>query len=404
MLNPNYPEAQPVALSEAEREVLEQIVARHKSPQQMVMRAKIILLAACGASNSKIARKLQISRGTVIAWRRTFNERSIRDIPVADRLKDAPRPGAPPVFEPEQLTHLFGIACEDPAESGRPISHWTARELADEMIKREIVETISPRHISRLLDEANLKPHRIGYWLFSPKEDRFDEKVTEICDLYKTAEPRLLNGERTISCDEMTGIQALERMHPDLPMRPGKIQRREFEYKRHGTQTLIANLDVASGQMISPAIGDTRTEEDFVAHIKKTIESDAEAVKWHFIVDGLNTHKSEGLVRLVAEYEGIPDESLGVKGRSGNLKSMKTRETFLGDEAHKVVFHYTPKHASWMNQVEIWFGILARKLLRRASFSSKASLKERIHSFIDYWNRTMAKPFKWTYGGKVLHA
>lgn len=399
-----YPEAQPVALSEAEREVLEQITARHKSPQQTVIRAKIILFAACGMSNGKIARKLQISRGTVITWRSRFNEPSLLNIPVAERLKDAARPGAPATFTPEQLTHIFAVACEDPAESGRPISHWTAREIADEMIGRGIVETISPRHVSRLLDEADLKPHRIGYWLFSPREDRFDEKVAEICDLYKTAQRRLLSGERTISSDEMTGIQALERMHPDLPMRPGKIQRREFEYKRHGTQTLIANLDVASGRMISPTIGDTRTEEDFVAHIKRTIGSDAEAVKWDFIVDGLNTHKSEGLVRLVAEYEGIAADSLGIKGRSGILKSMKTREVFLGDTTHKVVFHYTPKHTSWMNQVEIWFGILARKLLKRASFSSKVDLKERISSFIDYWNRTMAKPFKWTYAGKVLHA
>jgi len=202
----------------------------------------------------------------------------------------------------------------------------------------------------------------------------------------------------------MTAIQALERKHPDLPMEPGKAQRQEFGYIRHGTQTLIANFDVVTGQVISPTCGDTRTEQDFITHIKRTIESDLSASKWHFITDGLNTHKSESLVRLIAGYEGIPEENLGVKGVEGILKSMETRASFLNDSTHKVVFHYTPKHASWMNQIEIWFSILARKLLKRNSFLSKEHLKERLLAFIDYWNKTMAKPFKWTYEGKVLKA
>jgi len=198
----------------------------------------------------------------------------------------------------------------------------------------------------------------------------------------------------------MTGIQALERLHPSLPMEPGKPERPEFEYIRHGTQTLIANFEVATGMVITPSVGQTRTEEDFVEHIRRTIQTDPQA-QWIFVMDQLNTHKSEALVRLVAQ-ECQLNIDLGVKGKSGVLKSLETRETFLRCLDHRVRFLYTPKHASWLNQVEIWFSILVRKLLRRASFASIGDLRKRILTFIDYFNKTMAKPFKWTYKGRPL--
>ena len=235
----------------------------------------------------------------------------------------------------------------------------------------------------------------------SPPDPQFNEKVQDICDCYLNAIERDEQRERTISIDEMTGIQALERKFPDQPMRPGKRERQEFEYIRHGTQTLIASFDVARGQVVQASVGDTRTEVDYLRHVQHLIESDPNAIKWHLVMDCLNTHQSESLVRFVAQAESL-EIDLGVKGESGILKSMQSRADFLRDPSHKIVFHFTPKHCSWLNQIEIWFSILVRKLLRRANFSSKVQLKIRILEFINYFNHTMAKPFKWTYQGKAL--
>lgn len=203
-----------------------------------------------------------------------------------------------------------------------------------------------------------------------------------------------------MSCDELTGIQALERKYETKPPKPGQIEKREFEYIRHGTVSLIANFCVATGQLIAPSIGPRRTEDDFASHIQKTIDLDPDA-EWIFIVDHLNTHKSETLVRLIAHQCGIQIH-LGQKGTDGILESMATRATFLADQTHRIRLVYIPKHTSWLNQIEIWFSILVRRLLKRGSFTSVEHLGQRIFSFIDYFNKTLAKPFKWTYMGKPL--
>lgn len=224
--------------------------------------------------------------------------------------------------------------------------------------------------------------------------------MKEVCQVYQQAPGRTEQGERTVSTDELTAVQALERKHPGLPLAAGKVERREFEYIRHGTRSFILSRDVVTGKVLTPFCGPTRTEADFLAHIQAVVATDPEAKRWHVVCDQLNTHQSETLVRWGAERSGIT-EDLGVKGKSGILASMVSRAAFLRQSDHKVVFHYTPKHSSWLNQIEIWLSILVRKLLKRGSFVSVEELETKVRAFIGYYNQT-AKPFKWTYEGKAL--
>ena len=216
-----------------------------------------------------------------------------------------------------------------------------------------------------------------------------------MCELYAQAGALAEQGIHLVSTDEKTGIQALERLHPDIPMGPGRVQGREHEYQRHGTLCLTANLEIWCGWVIAPTLGPTRTEADFVGHIEQTVATDPLA-GWVFVVDNLNTHQSEGLVQYVAQACGLA-EDLGAKGKRGVLKSQASRAAFLADPRHRIRFVYTPKHTSWLNQIEIWFSILVRKLLRRASFGSREELRAKIVEFIDYFNRTMARPIQWLY-------
>jgi transposase len=242
------------------------------------------------------------------------------------------------------------------------------------------------------------------YWLNNDRAaepEVFDAEVRVVCEHYAKALAWHAEGIHLVSTDEKTSIQALERLHPTLPMRPGLVERQEHEYARHRTRCLMANFEVATGRMITPSIGKTRTNEDFAAHIARTIATDPDATGWVFVVDQLNIHQFEDLVKLVAKECSIELE-LTKKGNLKNFKSMASRRAFLEEPTHRIRFVYTPKHTSWLNQIELWFSILTRRLLKRGSFTSVEDLEQQILSFIEYFNRTMAKPFKWTYKGRPL--
>lgn len=396
------PNPQALSLTEKEHKELEVLVRRRRTPQQLARRGQMILAIAEGKNNSQVARALGVCVDTVRAWRTRWLSLQVlplEELSVEERLTDLPRPGRPSQISAEQTCQIIALACEQSKDC--PISQWTGREIAQEVMARGILTQISPRHATRLLKKGDLKPHLIRYWLTPPQDPGRQEQIKAVCMVYQQATERAEQGEVTVSTDELTGVQALERKHPGLPLLPGKVERREFEYIRHGTRSFILSRDVVTGQILAPACGPTRTEADFLAHLKTVLATAQEATRWHIVCDQLNTHQSESLVRWVAEISGI-EEELGVKGESGILASMASRAAFLSEKNHKVVFHYTPKHSSWLNQIEIWLSILVRKLLKRGSFISVQDLQARVFTFIGYYNQTMAKPFKWTYQGKAL--
>lgn len=248
-----------------------------------------------------------------------------------------------------------------------------------------------------------MKPHKIRYWLHSPEKsenpETFAAKVNEICSLYLASTDLMEENTCVVSTDEMTGVQALEHKYPDKLPLPGQTAKMEFEYIRHGTTSLIGFFEVATGKIFPPYLNETRGESDFCEAVRQVVETAPEK-DWIFVCDGLNTHKSETLVKYVAEACGI-DAGLGHKGKSGILKSLRSREEFLHDPSHRIRFVYTPRHCSWMNQIEIWFGIINRKLLKRKSCLSIEELEQSIQRFIEQYNLT-AHPFKRTYAGIPL--
>jgi DDE superfamily endonuclease/Homeodomain-like domain len=229
-------------------------------------------------------------------------------------FRDAPRSGSPGKFTAEQVTQILALACEPPEKSGRPITHWTQKELHAEVLQRGIVPKISVSQVGRYLKQAALQPHRRKLWLNTKEKDPavFQQQVETVCKTYQEAPRRAAkDGTRTVCVDEMTGLQALERVARDKPPQPDSVAKHEYEYERHGTTTLIGNWDVVAGQMIACTLGPTRTEPDFVLHIAQTVATDPEA-PWIFVVDCLNVHQSAGLVEWVAKTCEL-DQDLGKK-------------------------------------------------------------------------------------------
>src|SRR5277367_4105094 len=315
-----------IIISERQQKLLEEFSKSRTIGKCIAQRATIILLGFTGMLNEEIALPVGLNRQQVGIWRQRWRDaweslcvwectepHRLREA-ILEVLSDAPRPGCPGKITAEQVAQILAVACESPKLSGRPITRWTHRELRDEVVKRGIVESISVAQVGRYLKQSALQPHRSKMWLNTTEKnpETFEREAAAVCQTYLDA-PRkaALEGTHTVSVDEATSLQAIERNAPDKPVQPDSVTKQEFEYTRHGTTTLTAGLDVVTGMIVCPTLEATRTEPEFVAHIARTVDTDPDA-EWTFLVDRLNTHMSEGLVKFVAERCGRP-EALGKK-------------------------------------------------------------------------------------------
>ena len=373
-----------ITLLPEERAHLERIGLAATSPRRDAERARMTLLACDGLMNTEIAARLGKHPDTVGRWRMRAFRSGVKG------LRDAPRSGRPSHFTAEEKARVLQKAIETPRENGVPITHWSKTSLARLAVEAGIVRAIHPTTVWRWLNKADLKPHLSRLWLKSTDPD-FDERMRDVVSVYLSTPQGAKDGDLVYSIDEKTSIQALERKYEDIPMRPGKPTRREHEYIRHGTACLTAAFNVATGE-VSGVLTPDRPATVFAAFLEKLFASARGAPKIHVVVDQLNTHWHHEACRVVAEASGCfydPEKH----------KTGPQRRAFLTDRNKRVVFHFTPKHASWLNQVEIWFSTLSRKVIGRGSFTSIEDLKSKILEFISYHNRVLAHPYRWTYTG-----
>jgi transposase len=314
-----------IIVSERQQVLLKEFSKSRTVSKSVSQRATILLLGFQGLFNEEIAVRVGLNRLQVGLWRQRWRDawqalcvwecsdpHRLREA-ILDILADAPRPGAPATFTAAQVAQIVALACEPPQLSGRPIDHWTLRELRDEAIKRQLVEAISVAQVGRFLQQAAVQPHRKKMWLNTTEKDpqKFQAEVENVCRTYLEAPAKAADGTHTVSVDEATALQAIARNAPDKPAQPDSVPKQEFEYTRHGTTTLTAGLDVVTGLIVCPTLAATRTEPEFVAHLARTVDTDP-AAEWIFVVDCLNTHQSESLVQFVAERCELPD-ALGKK-------------------------------------------------------------------------------------------
>lgn len=400
--------------------ILTKLAKATTAEKRIGQRAHVILLAFQGLNNLQVSQASHLERHRVGCWRKRWQEsweallmiemnasQAALQRAIADVLCDAQRCGAPGKFTAEQIVQLVSIACESPRDSGRPVDDWTGHELADEMQKRAIVASISTSRVNELLRSMDLQPHKRKCWCFTTEKDRdlFEAQAREVCETYLQAPAAYRQDHtHTVCTDEMTSLGANERRADSKLPRPGQPGKRECQYTRHGTLSLTGSWHVVLGQMIHTTIDGTRNGQDFADHIEQTIQMDPQG-NWTFVMDNLNTHSGEEVVRRIARLHGIAEDTLGdKKKRRGILGSTKSRREFLCDPSHRIRFVFLPKHSSWLNQIEVVFGIISKRVMRHGSFTSTEDLKSKLLAFIDYFNGTFAKPFNWTYTGKPTQA
>ena len=353
--------AKPVTLTRKQRAALERTVRTATAPFLAVLRANIVLLAAEGIGNEEISRRLGVTDDTARKWRNRFAARGNRR-----SLDDLPRSGRPAEVPVEVRCQLIKLACQRADDERAPFRNvWTHNTLGI-ALATETGWCLSLTEIGRILRTADLRPHRMRLWLHSPDPD-FQAKTEAVCRLY-TSPPA---GATVLCIDEKTCIQALGRRFPGRPAGPGRLGRFELEYKRHGTTTLLAAFDVRTGKVYGECRA-RRTAAD-LAEFMEAVARKHPAGEVYVIWDNLNIHHGPAWEKFNAAHGG------------------------------RFHFVYTPKHASWVNQVEIWFGILQRRIISRGHFAAKVALVERIDGFIAHWNQYEAHPFNWKFRGKFVH-
>lgn len=288
---------------------------------------------------------------------------------------------------------MITLATERTADHDCPATRWTLDELAFRLVNETAAEAMTRSTVWRILQDADLKPHRSIYWLNSHDPD-FDAKAQAICRLYVQSPTLYQHGELVICTDEKTGMQILQRKYPTRLARPGHPEKREHEYIRHGTRALIASFVVPTGEVVWN-LGETRTADDFAAHLLQVVARFADWPRLTWVVDNLNTHWSLQACEILAALNG---RSFCPRA----LRRGEQRKAFLTDPDYAHRFVFTPKHGSWLNQVELWFGTLARRFLKRGDFKSAQEFVTRLTAYLEDHNAHRAHPYRWTYTGQPL--